>query len=444
MPDFHVGAAQTYATPQLAWDAMPSGDWTGLGAHRMIVHAGTYNGALNLDSMNPTMNATDRLVIEASPGDTVTWNNGAGSNCVSRSGTTTAPAFYVTINGVGITFNGSTDTKGTVYLNRVHEAIINGGKYENTVGSNDAALWLLGRHHNDTVPDRKTVLRIRNAWVGPTSSTWGCGFWNNSGDPSYMDALIENSHFEGIFGCAMFLMGNTGAFGQAVVRNCAFKDTSWGVRDTSHGLIGVRAYRQLDADARQLIADIHDCTFQNSGQNGRAVLYMSRVAAAESIPLNITFRNNRVFQARSGVKGFAQVNPNFGPTTIDIRNNTLDGVGSAAICVSIGNNVADSWTVRNNILRNWLTGINKGTGGLTENNNDFHLCTTNAVGFTPDATDLLDTDPLLVDPATYDYHLQRPASPCIDAGVNVGDGDDIGWDQDVESAGVSIPRRGYW
>lgn len=111
MPDFLVGAAQTYTTIQGAVDAIAAiGDLTGLGDHNIVIDNGfVHNGnAPNLASLQAA--ADGRVIIKAAPGGTYTL---ALDTTLTFSGYTTLQDFSAYANtgftGANLIADGNTE-----------------------------------------------------------------------------------------------------------------------------------------------------------------------------------------------------------------------------------------------------------------------------------------------------------------------------------------------
>ncbi|MEK7285957.1 MAG: right-handed parallel beta-helix repeat-containing protein [Nitrospirota bacterium] len=103
-----------------------------------------------------------------------------------------------------------------------------------------------------------------------------------------------------------------------------------------------------------------------------------------------------------------------------IYHNTSNGNGGDGI--EVGSSVS-SFDVRNNMLTNNTGGGLNAPFGGTVNYNDYFNNTGGAcIGGCTNGANSLTSNPLFVNPSspTYDFHLQEPNSPAINAGLNLG------------------------
>ncbi|MBI3810836.1 MAG: Ig-like domain-containing protein [Nitrospirae bacterium] len=113
-----------------------------------------------------------------------------------------------------------------------------------------------------------------------------------------------------------------------------------------------------------------------------------------------------------------------GNTTGGLKAVTISATASPGVLINntfVGNNSGEgintdsALTIVNNIIMGHATGVKVGATAPVSRNNDFYNNTTDTVGFSKDASDIIPSDPLFI--SISDYHLTS-SSPLIDAGTH--------------------------
>jgi hypothetical protein len=433
MADYHVGPAQPYATPQAAWNAM-EGDGVPFpaGGNNMILHAATYTSWLDISAKEPIMTAANPLRITVSPGDVVTWNNGTDRCCFERINRNVPISCYVEIDGTG----------GTLLI----EGAIAG------VDTIEVNCWM-------------NQLYITNCSVygENLAGNGGVGVGNGFGIVTDCDFQFDNVTFQAPQGMPVGLRdgGTSGPTG--FIRNCAF--TNWdtyaiqfraraktfAVYDNTFSAApnadSVFRFRQTTNGASTL--SLYGNTITGCGGAGASAFFLHGLASA-GMTENVAIYTNLFYNNGTGMS-FLSDEGGTADCQYNIYNNTMDGENTLTNWfIRIQGEAASNYLIRNNIFYdcNDAAGAIQEAGGYagTETIN-WNCWFSNAldvgVGLAKGANQV-NGDPLFTNEGADDYTLQA-GSPCIDAGTDLGLGDDIGRYQYIAPAVAFMTmNRGYW
>ena len=189
------------------------------------------------------------------------------------------------------------------------------------------------------------------------------------------------------------------------------------------------------------IGDAHVDCFQTFDNNGEYIR-------------DITIENNICSDFHQGVMGEASYHRN--SSGLLLQNNIFMHGGAWGLCLyqirditvvhnvfsdiryhGIGMSDGSNGTVTNNIFYNAGSNYWAGDGGSLVGSHNLLYRTGDSIDPSEFPQDLVNLDPLFVDPAGDDYHL-LPASPSINAGLNTGTPYDIEGTSRPQGAGMDI------
>jgi len=405
--DFNVGLGQDYATPQAAWNAM-EGDGVPFADHnRMVLHAGTYTSILDMTTKHPVMTSANRLTITVYGTDAVTWNNGVDSRCIESDDGSNE---YVTIDvGSGtLTIDGCTAGSETVLFEWSKNLTITNCTINapNTAGSNAIDfLFSWAEAYNADIQ-----------WTGLQSTApQGDCFYVRADDADYgLGGLIEGCTFHDSSGYGLQLRTISKTL---AVQNCLFDALGTPIRCLNYN----NGTGTLTVDRNRFTGNV----------SGDAVVY--GFLPADAGTLNLTLTQNRLYDC--GTHGLLGDEGDSGNNQFTVLNNTLDGEGTSTNFLNVNGNASSAFACKNNIFYDCGgTAVNKasgGTGYLGTDDIDYNCWNSNVGdtgGWFRKGANQIGTAPGFEGGATDDYTLDG-ASACIDAGTDLGYGDDMGYRQ---------------
>lgn len=424
MADYPVGPGQTYATPHAAWSAM-EGDAVAFpsGGNTMTLFAHTITSMLDLTTKNPIMTAANRLTIRVNGTDTVTWNEGTDIRCIRETG---GSDNYVTVDEGSGTLNiqgGAAGTQ-TIQIGWPREFYIDCTGIAGPSGGGDA-LYVNGGSETYT-----TDVRVDNvAFTGSAR-----GFYVR------MDAV--DFGMTGYFrSCSFTGLGNS-AIGFRTIPKTFEIDACIHTGQTVGAFI-----RLFNNDNGTGDLSVHHCVGYSNSAGGSWFLHgFGQASARENVSIygNLWYANPNM--------GFIGDEANLGDCRYEIYNNTLDSENNGDIVILLTGSVATS---HYNLTNNIFYDSNNASGAIQEHgsyvgtstldDNCWYSNTSDVGAGISKGAGAVNANPLFVSEVGDDYTLQA-TSPCIDAGTDLGLGDDIGYWQlpSATHRTQMTPNVDYW
>ena len=436
MPDYHVGPAQPYATITAAFNATPNNYTTANPGQqqRIILHAAAYTEELNFAARPggiPVMSSVERLVITVNGSDVVTWANGAGNRCIDCNNGNTV---YATIEGGSgtLTIDGCAAGSESVYFE-----------------------W----PRNLTVQDCTVN--------GPNTAGSGAFYMNAFAEAYNADIQFDNVTMAAPQGSPMYSRHDDANYGwTGTVQNCLFQNhqtAGWYLRGGAKGLIiesntftspmsawedCVQHYNTQNCGTQTITLRYNTIT----GVSVSSGSFYSVGSGGNVEQRNVSIYANLWYNSPGAGSGFSFVarSAKTGDNRMEIYNNTLDGENTSDRFIMIGGSVGTShWNIRDNIFYDCgSTAVDQDgayAGTETINYNCWNSNAADVGAGLAKGANAVNAYPQFTNEAADDYTLQA-TSPCINAGIDLGEGDDIGrYQYVVPGVGTLLTmNRGWW